>query len=107
MFVRVRIDNFRRAELGVKRHTQGTPGTPDDFLFLSLSLCCIEIQVERCDMMSAYHRRLTGTDPEVQLKCAQRWSAWEMATSRLIQDHDLIKRAEKDAWALQFARIEV
>lgn len=64
-------------------------------------------EVERCDMMSAYHRRLTGTDPEVQLKCAQRWSAWEMATSRLIQDHDLIKRAEKDAWALQFARIEV
>lgn len=30
-----------------------------------------------------------------------------MATSRLIVDHDLLKRAETDAWALQFARIEV
>lgn len=64
-------------------------------------------EVERFDMMSAYHRRLTGTDVEVQLKCAQRWSAWEMATSRLIVDHDLLKRAETDEWALQFARIEV
>jgi len=64
-------------------------------------------EVERFDMMSAYHRRLTGSDRDVQLKCAQRWSAWEMATSRLIVDHDLLKRAEKDIWALQFARIEV
>ena len=56
--------------------------------------------------MSAYHRRLTGDDAAVRLKCAQRWSGWEMATSRLFVDPELIKRAEADEWAIQFARIE-
>ena len=31
---------------------------------------------------------------------------WEMATSRLFQDPDLLGRADKDDWILQFARIE-
>lgn len=57
-------------------------------------------------MVSAYHRRLTGSDLSVQLECARRWSNWEMATSRLIVDQDLLKRADSDQWALQFARIE-
>lgn len=76
---------------------------PDSFEFFEEPIPL----VERHDMMSAYHRRLTGDDSEVQLKCAQRWSAWEMATSRLIVDPELLKRVEADAWALQFARIEV
>lgn len=63
-------------------------------------------EVERHDLMSAYYRRLTGDDEKEKLLCAQRWSNWEMATSRLIQDKDLLKRAEMDTWALQFARIE-
>lgn len=63
-------------------------------------------QVERGDLMSAYHRRLTGENEELRLECARRWSAWEMATSRLLVDRDLIKRASSDEWALQFARIE-
>jgi proline iminopeptidase len=62
--------------------------------------------VERHDLMSAYHRRLTGHDESIQLMCAQRWSAWEMSTSRLLVDHELLKRAETDSWALQFAKIE-
>ena len=56
--------------------------------------------------MSAYHRRLTGTDEEEKLKCAQAWTVWEMATSRLIIDQNLLKEAENDIWSLQFARIE-
>lgn len=56
--------------------------------------------------MSAYHWRLVGHDEQVQLQCAQRWSAWEMTTSRLLVDHDLLKRVETAAWALQFAKIE-
>jgi len=56
--------------------------------------------------MSAYHRRLTGSDPDTQLECARCWSAWEMSTSRLIVDHDLLKRVDSDTWALQFAKIE-
>lgn len=62
--------------------------------------------VERFDLMSAYHRRLVGSDAELKLKCAQRWSAWEMATSRLYLDHELVKKAELDEWAITFARIE-
>ena len=31
---------------------------------------------------------------------------WEMATSRLFQDQDLLGRADMDDWILQFARIE-
>ena len=64
------------------------------------------MQVERHDLMSAYHRRLTGTDTDVQLECARSWSSWEMTTSRLIVDQDLLKRVESDVWALQFAKIE-
>jgi len=30
-----------------------------------------------------------------------------MATSRLLVDHELLKRVDLDDWALQFARIEV
>ena len=63
-------------------------------------------QVERDDMMSAYYRRLTGDDESKRLLCARRWSQWEMATSRLFVDENLLKRAESDQWALQFARIE-
>ena len=57
-------------------------------------------------MMSAYHRRLIAADADVQLKCARCWSAWEMSTSRLIVDQDLLKRVESDLWAVQFAKIE-
>ena len=63
-------------------------------------------QVERDDMMGAYYRRLTGDDDTQRLLCAQRWSQWEMATSRLFVDENLLKKAESEQWALQFARIE-
>ena len=63
-------------------------------------------QVERCDMMSAYYRRLTGDDEDVKLKCARSWSNWEMSTARLLEDKDMLKRTESDTFALQFARIE-
>jgi len=61
-------------------------------------------EVERFDLMSAYHRRLTGPDPEERKKCALAWSLWEMSTSRLFLDPDLIKRGHDIADA--FARIE-
>ncbi len=37
---------------------------------------------ERGDLMSAYYRRLTGTDENEKLKCAKAWTKWEMQTSR-------------------------
>jgi proline iminopeptidase len=64
--------------------------------------------VERYDLMSAYHRRLTNdNDRETQLKCATAWSVWEMETARLYVDPQNIARAADDAgFALRFARIE-
>ena len=73
---------------------------------VSADIYIVYFQAERYDLVSAYHRRLTGNDTVVQLNCARRWSVWEMATSRLIVDHDLLNRAESDEWALQFAKIE-
>lgn len=63
-------------------------------------------EVERHDMISAYHRRLTGNDKKEQLKCAKAWSRWELATSRLHIDSELLSKVDSDEWALQFARIE-
>jgi len=62
--------------------------------------------VERGDLMSAYHRRLTGSDEQEKIKCAKAWACWEMSTSRLYVDPSYVKRAEADEFALAFARIE-
>lgn len=56
--------------------------------------------------MSAYYRKLTGDDEETRVQAAKAWSGWEMATSRLFIDEEMLKKAEGDVWALQFARIE-
>ncbi|ORZ38263.1 Alpha/Beta hydrolase protein [Catenaria anguillulae PL171] len=61
---------------------------------------------ERNDMIGAYYKRLTGTDEDEKLKCAKAWSAWEMSTSRLVLDPEVVKKVEQDIWSLQFARIE-
>jgi len=64
--------------------------------------------VERFDLMSAYHRRLTDdSDKATQLKCARAWATWEMETSRLYVDPKMVSRAvEDDEFSLRFARIE-
>ncbi|TQS33991.1 hypothetical protein Golomagni_05645 [Golovinomyces magnicellulatus] len=61
---------------------------------------------ERNDMMKAYYKRLTGNNEKEKLQCANAWSKWETATSKLIVDPDYIKKAEDPKWALAFARIE-
>ncbi len=63
-------------------------------------------EVERGDLMTAYHRRLTGADPEMQLAAARAWSIWEGATSFLFQDSAHIASSGEDKFALAFARIE-
>ncbi|GMU43302.1 MAG: prolyl aminopeptidase [Xanthomonadales bacterium] len=62
--------------------------------------------VERGDLMSAYHRRLTHANPAVRLEAARAWSVWEARTSFLYQDPAHIEAAAGDAFALAFARIE-
>ena len=61
---------------------------------------------ERGDLISAYHRRLTGADPATRLAAAKVWSTWEGATSHLRQDPDYIASTGSDDFALAFARIE-
>lgn len=63
-------------------------------------------EAERGDFLSAYHRRLTGSDRAVQLACARAWSVWEGSTSRLVVDPEMIRRCAQDVFALAFARIE-
>ncbi len=61
---------------------------------------------ERGDLVAAYHRRLTGEDPDERARAARAWSRWEASTSKLRPDPALIARYEDDALADAFARIE-
>ena len=61
---------------------------------------------ERGDFMTAYYKRLTGTDEAVQLSAARAWSVWEGSTSKLYPSEDLMEHWEGAHEALQLARIE-
>jgi proline iminopeptidase len=63
-------------------------------------------EVERGDIISAYHRRLTSDDESVRLEAAQAWSIWEASTSFMLQDEDFINSHQDAHFALSFARIE-
>lgn len=62
--------------------------------------------VEHGDLMSAYYRRLTSSDPIERVEAARAWSVWEGATSYLWQDEGHIQSSGEDEFALAFARIE-
>jgi proline iminopeptidase len=62
--------------------------------------------VERHDLISAFHRRLTSDDEPTRLAAARAWSVWEGATSFLRMDPDFVAGHEDAAFALAFARIE-
>ncbi len=64
-------------------------------------------EAERHDMIRAYYRRLTSTDPKVLAAAATAWSVWEGATSYLQQNPDYVARFAADPqYAAAFARIE-
>lgn len=63
-------------------------------------------EVERGDLISAYHRRLTSDDPQVRLTAARAWSIWEGSTSHLMGDGNAAQSFGAEAFALAFARIE-
>lgn len=62
--------------------------------------------VERHDLISAFHRRLTSNDEKTQLAAAKAWSVWEGATSFLHVDEDFTQSHADAKFALAFARIE-
>lgn len=63
-------------------------------------------EVERHDLISAFHRRLTSEDEATRLAAARAWSVWEGATSFLHVDDDFVNSHEDPQFALAFARIE-
>jgi proline iminopeptidase len=63
-------------------------------------------EAERGDLVSAYHRRLTGDDRAVQLECAKAWSRWEGATITLLPDESTVAAHTADNFAIAIARIE-
>ncbi len=61
---------------------------------------------ERGDLVAAFHRRLTSTNPAKQLRAARAWSVWEAATSYLYTNQDNIDKWGGDEFAIAIARIE-
>ncbi len=61
---------------------------------------------ERADLLSAFHRRLTGQDASEQLRAAKAWSIWEGSTSCFSPNVALIDKTGGDDFAIAFARIE-
>ena len=61
---------------------------------------------ERGDLMGAYHRRLTGTDPEARRAATHAWAGWEARVSKLQPDPRLVARYTEAATADALARIE-
>ena len=57
-------------------------------------------------MIAAYHRRLTHSDRDVQIRAARAWSVWEGSTLSLHQDPERVKLFGADTYAIAFARIE-
>jgi proline iminopeptidase len=61
---------------------------------------------EHGDLMQAYYKRLTSSDPAVRLRAAKAWSLWEAVTSTLRPSPEMKSSMSKDDFALAFARIE-
>ncbi|XP_038044675.1 probable proline iminopeptidase [Patiria miniata] len=61
---------------------------------------------ERGDLVTAYHKRLTGDDEDVKMTCARAWSLWECSVSKLVPDKEAAIKVTNDLWVTQFARIE-
>ena len=61
---------------------------------------------DRHDLVSAYYKLLTESEPSTQLNAARAWSVWEGRTSCLLPNEELIRRTAGDVFALAFARIE-
>nr|WP_047168333.1 prolyl aminopeptidase [Sphingomonas sp. Y57] len=63
-------------------------------------------ETERDDMVAAYNRRLTGSDPTAQIEAAKAWSLWEGETITLLPSASLTDQHGDDHFAIAFARIE-
>jgi proline iminopeptidase len=63
-------------------------------------------EVERSELLAAYHRRLIASDPRVHMPAARAWSIYEGACSTLLPNPDTVAAFGEDRLALGLARIE-
>jgi proline iminopeptidase len=63
-------------------------------------------EAERGDMMTAYRKRLVGSDRKAQVEAALAWSTWEGQTITLLPEPETSDPFAQDDYALAFARIE-
>ena len=61
---------------------------------------------ERDNLVSAFYKRLTSDDKNIQLEAALAWSIWEGSTSNLITKSAILNHFSDDRTALSLARIE-
>jgi proline iminopeptidase len=61
---------------------------------------------ERGDMVSAYYRRLTGSDEVAMMAAAKAWSLWEGRASTLLPKTAVVDHFANPSTALSLARIE-
>lgn len=62
-------------------------------------------EVERGDLVRAYHDRLTSEDEATRLAAAKEWSLWEGSVATLLPNPDLLADFAEPAKAVPFARI--
>jgi len=63
-------------------------------------------QAERGDLVEAYRKRLTSSDPAVQLAAAKAWSKWEGDIVTLLPSPETIEHFTSPEVAVAVARIE-
>ena len=61
---------------------------------------------ERGDLVTAFHKRLTGNDQIAQMHAAKAWSTWEGRTATLRPNPLVVDRFSEPQRALSIARIE-
>lgn len=61
---------------------------------------------EREDLVTAFYRRLTSDNKDIQLEAARAWSIWEGSTSNLITKASVMEHFSDAHTALSLARIE-
>lgn len=61
---------------------------------------------ERDDLVSAFYKRLTSNDKDIQLEAARAWSIWEGSTSNLNSKASVMDHFSDPHTALSLARIE-
>lgn len=63
-------------------------------------------EAERHDMVTAYHKRLTGADEAAKLEAAKAWTIWEGETITLLPNPAMSAAFSNGHYALAFARLE-